>query len=164
MDGVCIPCHFLKKGTIMRTRIPLLLACAAFAGAGCLAIKTEHEVKPIQITMDVNLKVDKALDQEIAKEKKAPSKNFEAVKALIDRGAVGMDNRGYLVAREDISDDEKDMLEDVNAQRRVRMSEIAAETGAKRADVEKMRVEKMRLHLPSGAWIQDEAGEWAQKK
>ena len=37
------------------------LSAAALA-AGCLAIKTEHEVKPIQITMDVNLKVDKALE------------------------------------------------------------------------------------------------------
>lgn len=29
---------------------------------GCLSIKTEHEVKPIQITMDINLKVERELE------------------------------------------------------------------------------------------------------
>lgn len=30
--------------------------------SGCFTIKTEHEVKPIQITVDVNLKVQRELD------------------------------------------------------------------------------------------------------
>ena len=30
--------------------------------SGCLSVKTEHEIKPIQITMDVNLKVQKELE------------------------------------------------------------------------------------------------------
>ncbi len=34
---------------------------ALFAG-GCLSVKTQHEIKPIHITMDINLKVDKDLD------------------------------------------------------------------------------------------------------
>jgi len=29
---------------------------------GCLSIKTEHEIKPIHITLDVNLKVQKELE------------------------------------------------------------------------------------------------------
>ena len=32
-------------------------------GSGCFSVKTEHEVKPIHITMDINLKVDRELDQ-----------------------------------------------------------------------------------------------------
>ena len=32
-------------------------------GSGCLSVKTEHEIKPIHITMDINLKVDRELDQ-----------------------------------------------------------------------------------------------------
>lgn len=39
----------------------LLLVSASMAG-GCLWVKTEHEVKPIHITMDVNLKVQKELE------------------------------------------------------------------------------------------------------
>lgn len=41
-----------------------LLVPLVFALGGCLSVKTEHEVKPIHITMDVNLnvRVDKALN------------------------------------------------------------------------------------------------------
>ena len=34
----------------------------AFAPGGCLSIKTHHTVDPIQINVDVNVKVDKALN------------------------------------------------------------------------------------------------------
>ena len=40
----------------------LLLVSAASLVGGCLSIKTEHEIKPIHITMDVNLKVQKELE------------------------------------------------------------------------------------------------------
>ncbi len=40
----------------------LLLVSAASVAGGCLSIKTEHEIKPIHITMDVNLKVQKELE------------------------------------------------------------------------------------------------------
>lgn len=43
-------------------RLFVLLPLAAALG-GCLSVKTEPiEVKPIHITVDVNVKVDKALD------------------------------------------------------------------------------------------------------
>ena len=39
------------------------LACAPLLLGGCLNVKTEPiEVKPIHITVDVNVKVEKALD------------------------------------------------------------------------------------------------------
>jgi hypothetical protein len=41
--------------------IPVLLAAAALTG--CVSVKTAPiEVKPIHITVDVNVKVDRALD------------------------------------------------------------------------------------------------------
>ena len=40
----------------------VLLASLASMVGGCLSIKTEHEIKPIHITMDVNLKVQKDLE------------------------------------------------------------------------------------------------------
>ena len=43
-------------------RALLLLAALGLTVGGCLSIKTEHEIKPIHITMDVNLKVQKELD------------------------------------------------------------------------------------------------------
>ena len=30
--------------------------------SGCISVKTQHEIKPIQITMDINLKVQKELE------------------------------------------------------------------------------------------------------
>jgi hypothetical protein len=40
----------------------ILLASLAFTLGGCLSIKTHHTVDPIQINVDVNVKVDKALN------------------------------------------------------------------------------------------------------
>ena len=45
----------------LRPFVPLVLV--ALASAGCVHVKTDPiEVKPIHITVDVNVKVDKALD------------------------------------------------------------------------------------------------------
>ena len=47
----------------MHPRLLLSAACLPLLFAGCLNIKTEPiEVKPIHITIDVNVKVEKALD------------------------------------------------------------------------------------------------------
>ena len=40
----------------------LLGVASASTFGGCLSIKTEHEIKPIHITMDVNIKVQKELE------------------------------------------------------------------------------------------------------
>ncbi len=40
----------------------ILLVPLALALGGCLSIKTHHTVDPIQINVDVNVKVDKALN------------------------------------------------------------------------------------------------------
>jgi hypothetical protein len=49
-----------------RVRGPLLaVLLSVMAGSivsGCISVKTEHEIKPIHITMDVNLKVQKELE------------------------------------------------------------------------------------------------------
>ncbi len=50
------------KRRLKRMLTVVLLVSAASGVAGCLSIKTEHEIKPIHITMDVNLKVQKELE------------------------------------------------------------------------------------------------------
>lgn len=46
-----------------RQLLLLPLAAAVLNTSGCLSVKTQPlEVKPIHITVDVNVKVDKALD------------------------------------------------------------------------------------------------------
>ena len=51
--------HFFKK-----MKRHALISCLAFlALSGCVHVKTDPiEVKPIHVTVDVNVKVDKALD------------------------------------------------------------------------------------------------------
>jgi hypothetical protein len=47
----------------MKPSLFLPLAALTLSVSGCLSVKTEPiEVKPIHITVDVNVKVDKALD------------------------------------------------------------------------------------------------------
>jgi len=43
--------------------VALVVLAGAFALAGCVSVKTEPiEVKPIHITVDVNVKIDRALN------------------------------------------------------------------------------------------------------
>ncbi|MEY4939420.1 MAG: hypothetical protein RIQ93_1155 [Verrucomicrobiota bacterium] len=47
----------------MNRRLIFPLALLALNSGGCLSVKTDPiEVKPIHVTVDVNVKVDKALD------------------------------------------------------------------------------------------------------
>ena len=74
----------------MKTEV-ILAATAALCAAGCIQLKTESEIKPIHITMDVNLKVDRELDRAFADESRPqPTGDFAEVKALLDRKAAGI--------------------------------------------------------------------------
>lgn len=58
----------------MKKRLFTLLfpaAAVALLGAGC--IRTTHEIKPIHITMDINLKVNRALDDFFSDVDEAPA-------------------------------------------------------------------------------------------
>lgn len=47
----------------MKRRLPLVFAAVPLLLASCVHVKTDPiEVKPIHITVDVNVRVDKALD------------------------------------------------------------------------------------------------------
>lgn len=50
----------------MKSTLPLALSLTPLFLAGCFntthEVKTEHEIKPIHITVDVNLKVNRELD------------------------------------------------------------------------------------------------------
>ena len=57
------------------------VSLAVLALAGCIHVKTENEIKPIKITMDVNLKIDKRLDDVFADENgRKPSGLFKEVR------------------------------------------------------------------------------------
>lgn len=137
--------------------IPLVVSSA------CLAVKTEHEVKPIHITMDVNLKVDKEIDKAFSENKRPePPKRFKDICALLDRKVVGLDNRGYIAARGELTDDEKLLVAEENEVRRKRYQEIAEKSGVSLEAAEKRGAAKSREYAPAGKGIlyQDENGNW----
>ena len=86
----------------------LLRAAAAFAAvtaAGCIQLKTESEIKPIHITMDINLKVDKSLDKAFQDENvQRPQGDFVRVKDMLDRQAAGITRDALLEARASATD------------------------------------------------------------
>ncbi len=148
----------------MKTELLAAMA-AALCATGCIQLKTESEIKPIHITMDVNLKVDKDLDKAFADENsKTPSADRRMSKELVDRKVAGITNLAMLEARPDATDDDKIAIAEENARRMKRFREVAKSNGTSLETVQKRRVLKVRETIPAGAWYQDDAGNWLQKK
>lgn len=142
----------------------LVLSLLALTTVGCLSIKTESEIKPIHITMDVNLKVDKELDKAFADENQQSTRgDFRVMKDLLSRQAAGVTNRAMLEARAGATDDDQIAIIEENAKRLKRFREIAKSSGATLESVQKRQAAKLREKLPAGTWLQSDAGAWAQK-
>ncbi|MBO7721269.1 MAG: DUF1318 domain-containing protein [Kiritimatiellae bacterium] len=143
-----------------------LAALAALAAAGCISVKTESEVKPIHITMDVNLKVDRELDRAFADENQAkPKGDFKEIKAMLDRKVAGINSKAMLEARSGATDDDRILIADANSRRTRRFKEVAKDSGVSVEAVQKRYAKRIREKLPdgSGVWIQAENGDWSQK-
>ena len=150
----------------MNIRTSLLVSATLLSAAGCFTVKTESEIKPIHITMDVNLKVDRELDKAFADENmKKPKGNFTEVKALLDRKVAGVTNKAMLEARDGATDDDKITIAESNARKLKRFNEIAKSSGVALETVQKRSAKKFAEKIPagSGVWLQAEDGSWNQK-
>ena len=148
----------------MKTEV-MLAATAALCAAGCIQLKTESEIKPIHITMDVNLKVDKDLDKAFADENaQSPKGDFRVAKGLLDRKVAGLTSLAMLEARPGASDNDKIAIAEENACRLKRFSEVARKNGTSIETVQRRHASKMREKMPAGIWRQDDTGSWHQGK
>ena len=150
----------------MNIRTSLLVSAALLSAAGCFTVKTESEIKPIHITMDVNLKVDKELDKAFADENMAkPKGDFAEIKALLDRKVAGINSKALLEAREGATDDDKILIAESNAKKMKRFNQIAKDSGVALEAVQKRSAKKLAEKIPaqSGVWLQAENGTWSQK-
>ena len=146
----------------MNRIIPVALALAA--GAGCIQLKTESEIKPIHITMDVNLKVDRELDRMFADEDRQQAKgDYAAVRTLVERQVVGYTNTAMLEAREGATDDDRIAIAEENVRRMKRFREVAQKSGVSIESVQKRRLLRLREKAASGTWLQGDDGTWARK-
>ena len=148
----------------MKTEV-MIAAAAAICAGGCIQLKTESEIKPIHITMDVNLKVDKDLDKAFADESSKSAKGDPRIaRGLIERKVAGFTNQAMLEARPGATDDDKLAIAEENARRLKRFGEVAKNNKTSIEAVQKRRVLKIRETIPAGAWYQDDSGAWLQKK
>lgn len=148
----------------MKTTIAITAASAAICMAGCIQVKTESEIKPIHITMDVNLKIDKDLDNAFADENQQKAKgNFKAIREILERKAAGITNRALLAERDNATDDDRILIAEDNAKRMKRFKEIAKENNTTIEVVQKRYAAKMRAKIPVGVWLQDNSGKWYEK-
>ena len=150
----------------MNIRTSLLVSATLLSAAGCFTVKTESEIKPIHITMDVNLKVDKELDKAFADENmKKPQGDFKEIKALLDRKAAGINAKALLEARDGATDDDKILIAESNAKKLKRFNQIAKDSGVALEAVQKRSAKKIAEKIPSGSgvWLQSDDGSWYQR-
>ena len=150
----------------MNIRTSLLVSAALLSATGCFTVKTESEIKPIHITMDVNLKVDKELDKAFADENmKKPQGDFKEIKALLDRKVAGITSKAMLEARDGATDDDRILIAESNARKLKRFNQIAKDSGVALEAVQRRSARKIAEKLPagSGVWLQSEDGSWSQK-
>ena len=150
----------------MNIRTSLLVSAALLSATGCFTVKTESEIKPIHITMDVNLKVDKELDKAFANEDMMkPQGDFKEIKALLDRKVAGINSKALLEARAGATDDDKILIAKANARKQKRFDQIANDSGVALDAVQKRSARKIAEKIPagSGVWLQSEDGSWSQK-
>lgn len=141
---------FMYK-TIFLTFLVLLLA-------GCLAIKTEHEVKPINITMDINLKVDGAIDEALSET------DHTVVKSLLDSGRAGFNKKSLLEARTAVTSEEMEEIVKSNSRIKKRLEQIASSKNLTTDEFLEQNRDKFISHIRPGIWYQQSDDTWIVKK
>ena len=146
------------------TLLATLSAVALLPTTGCFTVKTENEIKPIHITMDINLKVDKELDKSFADENQAkPKGDFAEIKKIVDRKAAGFTAKALLEARDGATDDDKITIAEANAKRMKKFADVAKDSGVSIEAVQRRYAKRIRERIPAGTWYQDDDGKWLQK-
>ncbi len=149
---------------------------------GCTpTIKTQNEitVKPIQITLDVNLKVDQALSEEIAESTPAntaampDNERTRRFRRMMERrpqltqarkeGLIGENNKGFLEARAELGSELKNVVAAENADRLTIFREVAKRENSTPEFVGERFAVRVAERVPSGTLLQDSAGNWNAK-
>lgn len=156
------------------------IAGIAFVSSCTPTIKTENEVtiKPIQITLDVKLKVDRELDRTLNSDRnvKADSDSDdvrsrrrarrESIQAWKQAKLIGENNSGLLQIRTadgKIDDAVREAIEAENTDRKLIFETIAKRENIPAEAVARRMAGRMNERAASGTWIQDASGNWTVK-
>ena len=138
-------------------------------------VVTEHEVKPIHITLDVNLKVANEIKREFIEDSSGATSPQDTVKSEIrarrrerretitdlkKRGVVGEHSNGLLVYRVR-GNEQADVVKAENADREKWFQIIAEENGMLVQDVAAERAKASLLFSPAGSFVMKD-GAWHQ--
>lgn len=152
------------------------------AGLACTTHKveiqpvvTEHEVKPIHITLDVNLKVANEIKREFVEDNSGAGAAQNGIKeelrarrrarreTILDlkkRGVVGEHSNGLLVYRVR-GNEQADIVKAENADREKWYQVIAEENGMLPQDVAAERAKASQIFSPAGSFVMKD-GAWHQ--
>ncbi len=153
----------------MNKNLALLFAsaCAVLSGTGC--IRTTHEIKPIHITMDVNLKVDEDLDKAFGKnggadayERREAFKAREAkISELKSRGIVGEKPDGTIgFVVKDVPAGDAELVAEENAARRRIYALVASKRSMSAEQVGERHAERIKERAQEGELFMDSDGNW----
>ncbi len=86
------------------------------------------------------------------------------LKTAKEQGLIGEQNNGYLgVVKSDAPADIKALVANINGQRKVQFSQIAAKNGITEAEAAKIFAREAAARTAAGNYIQDPAGAWVKK-
>ncbi len=169
---------------IIRQASTLLVFGAALAAAGCIKTQSEVEVKPIeikpvQITIDLNVKIDRELDAALAAKpattgaKTEKERLFNSIRerreALTEyraKGVFGENNLGLLELRVPPAETtaEAVLLMAAENSDRTRLYAVIAEEQKTTPDfVAARRAARSVEKAAPGTWVQSREGVWSKK-
>ncbi|MBP5509351.1 MAG: DUF1318 domain-containing protein [Kiritimatiellae bacterium] len=113
---------------------------------GCLSVKTEHEIKPIHITMDINLKVKQDVENYLNDAKSRSRARRPQIEALVDSGKAVECETGYLELKDTSNAADVQLVNDENADRKQSFEAIAKERGKTAEEVGRTAAKIIKLH------------------
>ena len=140
-----------------------VMAAALFSALGCTpTVKIEAPDKPIVLKIDLNIKhelmlrVEKDLEQTVA--------NAPMIPVAKKGGWIGERLDGYLgLVREDTADEIRNLVLDVNEERRQRYMAIAEKHKLDVETVESIAGQRLIDKSAPGEFVQDAEGKWVKK-
>ena len=113
---------------------------------GCFSVKTEHEIKPIHITMDINLMVKQDVESYLNDTRERSRARRDKIYALVDAGKAQELETGYIELKDSSDADAAKLVSEENDDRKIMYAEIAKKRGKTPEEVGKTAAQMIKIH------------------